>query len=33
MGEAPHCVAAKTLFNLNDLIRLNDLNNLTDFII
>jgi len=31
MGEDPDSVAAKTLFNLNDLIRLIDLNNLTDF--
>jgi hypothetical protein len=31
MGEVPHCVAAKTLFNLNELIHLNDLNNWTDF--
>jgi hypothetical protein len=31
MGEDPHCVAAKKLFNLNDLIHLNELNNLTGF--
>jgi hypothetical protein len=31
MGEVPHCVAAKTLFNLNELIHINDLNNWTDF--
>jgi hypothetical protein len=29
MGEDPHCVAAKTLFNLNDLMHLNDLDNLS----
>jgi hypothetical protein len=33
MGEDPHCVATKTIFNLNDLIRFNDLNNLSDLII
>jgi hypothetical protein len=30
MGEDPHCGAAKTILNLNDLIHLNHLNNLTD---
>jgi hypothetical protein len=31
MGEDPHCVAAKTLFNLNDLNNLNSFNKLISF--